>query len=107
LRLRNFNPEAISTFVPSLQVIRGQISAAFEVRGTLSEPQLGGQMSWRKGEVVVAGKEENRRRTTKVEQARLNQAVTDAPPKGGAGKARYDAGRKSTPNLGALRAARQ
>jgi translocation and assembly module TamB len=53
LRLVNLDPEAISAFVPALKVVRGKISAAFDVRGTVSDPQLGGEMRWRKGELVV------------------------------------------------------
>jgi translocation and assembly module TamB len=60
LRLKNLNPEAISVFVPALQMVRGQISAAFEIQGTVADPQLGGEMSWKKGELVVIQDQQER-----------------------------------------------
>jgi autotransporter translocation and assembly factor TamB len=53
LRLKDLDPAAISAFVPTLKVVRGQISALFQVKGTVAEPRLGGEMRWRKGELVV------------------------------------------------------
>jgi translocation and assembly module TamB len=53
LRLQNLDPEPLAAFVPSLKTVRGQISAAFEVHGTVAAPELGGEMSWRKGKLVV------------------------------------------------------
>jgi autotransporter translocation and assembly factor TamB len=60
LRLKNLDPEAISMFVPALQVVRGQISAAFEIQGTVADPQLGGEMTWQKGELVVIQEQQDR-----------------------------------------------
>jgi len=53
LELKNMNPEGISALVPTLEVVRGEITAAFEIRGTVARPDIGGEINWRKGDLVV------------------------------------------------------
>ena len=53
INLTNLDPQAAGAFVPSLKELRGQITAAFDIRGTVGAPRIGGEMSWRNGKVVV------------------------------------------------------
>jgi autotransporter translocation and assembly factor TamB len=53
LELKNMNPEGMSALVPTLQVVRGEITAAFAIRGTVAKPDVGGEINWRKGDLVV------------------------------------------------------
>jgi hypothetical protein len=53
LNLVDLDPQAAGVFLPSLKELRGQITAAFDIRGSFAAPQVGGQMSWRNGNVVV------------------------------------------------------
>jgi hypothetical protein len=53
MNLTNLDPQAAGAFIPSLKELRGQITAAFDIRGTVGAPRIGGEMSWRNGKVVV------------------------------------------------------
>ena len=113
LRLENLDPQAISVFVPALQGVRGQISAAFEVQGTVADPQLGGEMSWQKGEVVVIQEQQDRHsgaapKTAPAEgavkvKANTNTNDNDSGKRNGNGNGNANGSANATPVVNAVR----
>jgi hypothetical protein len=56
LHLQDMRADGLSALVPTLKVVRGLVSGAFAISGTVADPDVGGELGWREGNLVLMRK---------------------------------------------------